>query len=163
MGFIQPEDIDLLKRYDVKICHCPSASMHGAYGVIAHGLFPELIRAGVTVTLGTDSATAGRFLDLVRVMYLAAAGHKDARENPLEIGAHKALEMGTIEGARGLGWDNEIGSKKGKKADLTLVDTREWHGIPRRPSHLIYSASGLSVSQSSSMESGDERQKIRNG
>jgi cytosine/adenosine deaminase-related metal-dependent hydrolase len=149
MGFIQPEDIDLLKRYDVKICHCPSASMHGAYGVISHGLFPELIRAGVTVTLGTDSATAGRFLDLVRVMYLAAAGHKDARENPLEIGAHKAFEMGTIEGARGLGWDNEIGSiEEGKKADLTLVDTGEmaWHPEGDPISHLIYSASGSSVS-----------------
>jgi cytosine/adenosine deaminase-related metal-dependent hydrolase len=149
MGFIQPEDIDLLKRYDVKVCHCPSASMHGAYGVISHGLFPELIRAGVTVTLGTDSATAGRFLDLVRVMYLAAAGHKDARENPLEIGAHKALEMGTIEGARGLGWDTEIGSiEEGKKADLTIVDTREmaWHPEGDPISHLIYSASGSSVS-----------------
>jgi len=149
MGFIQPEDIELLKRYDVKICHCPSASMHGAYGVISHGLFPELIRAGVTVTLGTDSATAGRFLDLVRVMYLAAAGHKDARENPLEIGAHKALEMGTIEGAKGLGWDNEIGSiEEGKKADLALVDTREmaWHPEGDPISHLIYSASGSSVS-----------------
>jgi cytosine/adenosine deaminase-related metal-dependent hydrolase len=101
------------------------------------------------VTLGTDSATAGRFLDLVRVMYLAAAGHKDARENPLEIGAHKALEMGTIEGARGLGWDNEIGSiEEGKKADLTLVDTREmaWHPEGDPISHLIYSASGSSVS-----------------
>jgi 5-methylthioadenosine/S-adenosylhomocysteine deaminase len=82
-------------------------------------------------------------------MYLAAAGHKDARENPLEIGAHKALEMATIEGARGLGWDREIGSiEEGKKADLVLIDTRgiEWHPEGDPVTHLIYSASGSSVS-----------------
>jgi cytosine/adenosine deaminase-related metal-dependent hydrolase len=149
MGFIRPDDIDLLKRHDVKVCHCPAASMHGAYGVIHHGFFPELIRAGVTVPLGTDSATAGRFLDLVRVMYLAAAGHKDARENPVEIGAHKALEMATIDGARGLGWEQEIGSlEERKKADIVLVDTTgmEWHPDGDPVTHLVYSASGSSIS-----------------
>jgi cytosine/adenosine deaminase-related metal-dependent hydrolase len=81
-------------------------------------------------------------------MYLAADAHKDVAGNPEEIGAYKALEMGTIDGARALLWEDQIGSlESGKKADLIIVDTSnpEWHPLMDPISNLVYSADGKSV------------------
>ena len=148
MGWVNEREIQWLKNHDVKVVHCPSASMHGAYGVISHGMFPEMIDAGVTVALGNDSATAGRFLDMVRTLYLAACAHKDVTANPEEIGAYKALEMATLNGARALLWDDKIGSlEAGKKADVIVIDMSgsEWHPLRDPITNLIYSADGKSV------------------
>jgi len=66
------------------------------------------------------------------------------------MGAHKAFEMATIDGAHGLLWDDEIGSiEEGKLADLVIVDRRNWEWQPRPDfnpiANLVYSASGASV------------------
>jgi 5-methylthioadenosine/S-adenosylhomocysteine deaminase len=150
LGWIEPEEIEDLVAADVKAVHCPSASMLGGFGVIAHGTFPEMIDAGLTVALGTDAGAISRFMDLVRVMYLAACGHKDARIDPTAMGAHTAFEMATCAGARALLWSDEIGSlEPGKAADLVVFDTdgAEWHPRPlRNPvANLVYSASGHSA------------------
>ena len=55
MGWIEEDDIAVLKEHDVSICHCASASMFGGFGCIAHGKFPELVDARVRVVLGTDA------------------------------------------------------------------------------------------------------------
>ncbi|MEQ8699344.1 MAG: amidohydrolase [Bauldia litoralis] len=148
MGYPDDQEIRWLKSENVKIAHCPSASMFGAYGVIQNKKMPEMIEAGLTVSLGTDSATAGRFLDMVRVMYLASSAHKDAYHDPLKIGAYKALEMATIEGARACLWDDEIGSlETGKRADVIVVDMSglHWHPNPDPICTLVYAANGNDV------------------
>jgi cytosine/adenosine deaminase-related metal-dependent hydrolase len=148
MGAVNDQEIGWLSEHDVKVAHCPSASMFGAYGVIWNRPIPQMIRRGVTVSLGTDSATAGRFLDLVRCMYLAACAHKDAYADPEIMNAHKALEMATIQGARACLWDDEIGSlEAGKLADLVLVDMSSIEWVPRWDPvrDFIYSASGSSI------------------
>ncbi len=150
LGWIVPEEVELLVSADVKAVHCPSASMLGGFGVIAHGTFPEMLDAGLTVALGSDAGAISRFLDLVRVMYVAACGHKDARIDPTIAGAHAAFEMATTNGARALLWDDRIGSlEPGKAADLVIFDTDaiEWHPNPLRNgiASLIYSASGRSA------------------
>jgi cytosine/adenosine deaminase-related metal-dependent hydrolase len=150
MGAVNAEEVRWLVEQAVKVCHCPSASMLGGLGCIAHGRFPEMLQAGVTVSLGTDAAAISRFLDMVRVMYLAANAHKDATADPTAIGCYKALEMATIDGARALGWDDQIGSlEPGKQADITIMAASgaEWYP---RPLHnpvadLVYSADGKSV------------------
>ena len=122
--------------------------MHGSYGVIANRMMPRMIEAGLSVSLGTDSATAGRFLDMVRVMYLAACAHKDAYADPLKVGAYKALEMATIDGARACLWDDEIGSlEPGKKADLVIIDMEGLHWAPPIDpiNSLVYAANGSDV------------------
>jgi cytosine/adenosine deaminase-related metal-dependent hydrolase len=111
-------------------------------------MFPRMIERGLTVGLGTDSATAGRFLDMVRVMYLAACAHKDAYADARIMGAYKALEMATIDGARAVLWDDQIGSLEvAKKADVVLVDMRGFQWQPMRDpvTNFIYSANGESV------------------
>lgn len=145
MGYPDDREVAWLKEDDVKVAHCPSASMHGAYGVIHNRMIPAMVEAGITVALGTDSATAGRFLDMVRVMYLASCAHKDAYHDPLKIGAYKALEMATIEGARACLWDDEIGSlEPGKRADVVLVDMTglHWHPNPDPIATFVYAANG---------------------
>jgi cytosine/adenosine deaminase-related metal-dependent hydrolase len=148
MGAANEAEIDWLKHYDVKVAHCPSASMFGAYGVIGNKRIPEMIRKGVTVSLGTDSATAGRFLDMVRCMYLAACAHKDAYVDPEIMGAYKALEMATIDGAKACLWDDQIGSLEvGKLADLALIDMSglDWKPCRDPIRNLVYGADGKSV------------------
>jgi 5-methylthioadenosine/S-adenosylhomocysteine deaminase len=148
MGWTSWEELDMLKKHDVKIAHCPSASMQGGYGCIAHGKFPEMLDKGITITLGHDSASCGRSLDMFFVMYLAAAGHKDARVNPLVIGPYKALEMATIDCARGLLWEDKIGSLEvGKRADIITLNmnTSEWWPMWNVVANLVYSADGSCV------------------
>lgn len=148
MGWTTLEELDMLKKYDVKVAHNPTASMHGAYGCIAHGKFPEMIEKGITVTLGHDSVSCGRTLDMFFVMYTAAAGHKDARLDPLVIGPYKALEMATIDCARGLMWEDKIGSLEvGKRADVITLDmnTAEWWPMWDVVANLVYSGDGSCV------------------
>src|SRR5207253_5565217 len=76
--------------------------------------------------------------------------HKDAKADPTVIGAHRALEMATVNGARSLLWDREIGSlETGKRADVLIVDTDaiEWQPDPFTTpvANLVYSATGASV------------------
>jgi 5-methylthioadenosine/S-adenosylhomocysteine deaminase len=151
LGWISPDELELLVAGEVKAVHCPSASMLGGFGVIAHGTFPEMCDAGLTVALGTDAGAISRFLDLVRVMYLAACAHKDARIDPTVLGAHAAFEMATVGGARALLWSDHIGSlEPGRAADIVVFETDglDWHPNPlRNPvANLVYSASGSSAS-----------------
>ncbi len=151
MGFLADADIEQLAQLDVSVCHCPSASMFGGFGCVSHGRFPELVERGVRITLGTDAAAVSRFLDLVRSMYLVACAHKDVRADPTVIGACKALEMATVNGARSQLWDKDIGSlEAGKCADVVIIDTSgiEWQPSPldNPIGNLVYSATGSSVS-----------------
>jgi cytosine/adenosine deaminase-related metal-dependent hydrolase len=150
MGALNEAEIEVVAKADVRVAHCPSASMLGGFGCVSHGKIPELVGAGVTVSLGTDAGAISRFLDMVRIMYLAACAHKDARLDPEVMGAHKAFEMATIDGARALHWDDEIGSlEAGKCADIVLIRTDSLEWLPRKHhnpvANLVYSASGASV------------------
>ncbi len=148
MGYPNEREIQWLKEHDVKIAHCPSASMHGAYGVVGHGMMKRMIDEGLTVSLGTDSATAGRFLDMVRVMYLAACAHRDQFADATIMGAYKALEMATIDGARALLWEKEIGSlEPGKRADIVIVGMNglHWHPNLDPVRSMIYAGDGNDV------------------
>jgi 5-methylthioadenosine/S-adenosylhomocysteine deaminase len=150
MGAITEEDVAILQAFDPSVCHCPSASMFGGFGCIAHGKFPELVETGVRVVLGTDACAISRFIDMVRIMYLAACAHKDVKADPTVIGAYKAMEMATIDGAKALLWDDEIGSlEPGKLADVVVADAEgiEWQPRPMElpVANLVYSASGACV------------------
>lgn len=151
MGWITDEDVDAVVEADVSVCHCPSASMFGGFGCVTHGKFPELIARGVRVTLGSDACAISRFLDMVRIMYLAACAHKDVKTDSTVIGAHKAFEMATVDAAKALMWDDEIGSLEvGKKADIVIADATglEWEPNPldNPIGNLVYSSNGSAVS-----------------
>ncbi len=149
-GWITPEAVKIISRHDVKVCHCPGASMHGAYGSCSRGKFPELIEQGVTVCLGVDTAAENNSLDMFRAMYQAATCHKEARLDNSLISPEQALEMATINGARALMWEDEIGSiEVGKKADLVLIDIKKPNWLPiydfSTIPNLVYSGDGADV------------------
>lgn len=150
LGALGDEEIDLLCDAGTAGVHCPSASMLGGFGTIAHGTFPEMLDRGMTVALGSDACAISRFVDMVRVAHLAACAHKDARIDPTVMGARVAFEMLTVGGARALRWQDEIGSlAPGMKADMSIFDTRgmAWHPNPlvNPVADLVYSASGAAV------------------
>lgn len=144
------EEVGLLTEHRTSVAFCPSTSLKLAKGATAIGKYPEMRDAGVWVGLGTDGVAAAGNMNLMRQLYLVAGLFKDARVDPEMVGAHQALRMATIEGARALSWDDEIGSlEPGKKADLVLFDLDHFEWTPYRDpvQALVWSVSPASIAQ----------------
>jgi len=138
------EEITILQQYDVRVSHNPGSNLKLASGIAR---VPELLAAGVLVSLGTDSSASTNNLDMFEEMRLAALIHKGVSGDPLAIPANVALRLGTVYGARSL-WLDQVGTLEvGMKADLISLDIEQAHFYPRSDyrSHLIYSASGHDV------------------
>ncbi len=100
--------------------HCPESNLK-----LASGLCPaaKLKAAGITVALGTDGPASNNDLDMLGEMRSAALLGKGVAEDPAALSADQVLAMATIEGARVLGLDAQIGSlEPGKWADLAAID-----------------------------------------
>ncbi len=142
---LSQDDIDLLKRYDVKVSHNPESNMKLASGVAP---VPALIESGVCVGLGTDGCSSNNNLDLFAEMDTAAKIHKVHQMDPTVMDAATVLRMATIKAARVLGLEAAIGSLEvGKLADLIVVDTAKPHLTPMYDpiSHLVYAVRGSDV------------------
>jgi 5-methylthioadenosine/S-adenosylhomocysteine deaminase len=139
------EEIALLAERKVAVSHNPVSNLKLASGVAR---VPELLAAGITVGLGTDSVASNNNLDLFGEVRTAALIHKGVSGDPTVIPAAEALRMGTVSGARALGLDGITGVlQPGMKADFIAVNTAKTHFIPRTDmvSHLVYAASGADV------------------
>ena len=112
---------------------------------------PEMWDSGVSVGLGTDGPASNNSLDMFDTMKTCALLHKAQRWDPQVADAQKVLDMATIEGAKCIGMENELGSiVPGKRADLALIRTHEPNMIPIHAaqslvSDLVYSARGSNV------------------
>ena len=95
-------------------------------------LFRSLRAAGVRLGLGTDgTAGSNNDLNMMEEMDLAAKLQKVTRMDPRALGARDAVEMATIEGARALHLEKEIGSlEPGKKADFIVLGLDAPHAVP---------------------------------
>lgn len=118
---------DLLAGTGTRILHCPSANMKLGSGIAP---IPEYLEAGLTVSLGSDGAPCNNRLDLFAEM--RTAGLLQAlRLGPGTLPARDLLRMATIEAARALGWDDEMGTlEPGKRANLVLIDPSRPHALP---------------------------------
>jgi 5-methylthioadenosine/S-adenosylhomocysteine deaminase len=148
MVYVDDADVARLARRGVKVVHCPTAGLKHTKGLAAHGRFPEMVDAGVCVSLGGDSGNGSNHFDMLRLMYLAATLYKDARNDVAVLPAERVLEMATIRGAEALLLGDRIGSiEPGKRADLVLydLDTPEWRPLLNPVNNLVYAASGASV------------------
>lgn len=114
--WVNETDIGLLAARDVKVAHNPVANMILASGVCP---VPRLRREGVTVGIGTDGAASNDSNNMLEAMKMAALVQKLHHLDATRMSAADALRMATIEGARALAMDREIGSLEiGKKADV---------------------------------------------
>src|SRR6266849_4560724 len=127
--WVDAADMGVLARRQVGCVHNPSSNM-----MLASGVAPvvEMRAAGVRLGLGTDGpAGSNNDLDMMEEMDLAAKLQKVTRLDPRALGAEQALEMATIEGARALHMEAEIGSlEAGKKADLIVLRLDAPHAVP---------------------------------
>lgn len=122
-------DMKILAERQVGCVHNPSSNM-----MLASGVAPVVDQraAGMRVGLGTDGpAGSNNDLDMMEEMDLAAKLQKTYRVDPRALGAKGALEMATIEGARALHMEKEIGSlEKGKKADFVILKLDVPNAVP---------------------------------
>jgi 5-methylthioadenosine/S-adenosylhomocysteine deaminase len=127
--FVDEADRKTLADRQVGCVHNPSSNMMIASGVSP---VPEMRTAGVAVGLGTDGpAGSNNDLDLMEEMDLAAKLAKITKLNPLALNAKAVVEMATIDGARALHMEKEIGSlETGKKADLIVISLDEPNAVP---------------------------------
>lgn len=117
---MQPVDIEILARYDVRISHNPVSNMYLGSGVAP---IVEMRRAGLTVGLATDGAASNNCQDMLETIKCAGLAHKLAHQDPSAITAADVLDMATIDGARAIGQDERLGSlEPGKQADLFIYD-----------------------------------------
>lgn len=146
-GWLEPHEIALLAKRKPTVVCCPSSSIHNGYGNLKVGNHPELLALGVNVTLGTDHASSGT-VDLVQEMRYCACGYKELRLNPRVMPPEQAIEMATVNAARGAGLAGRIGAvEAGMEADFVLFDatTTEWQPLYNPVSNLVYSATGNTV------------------
>lgn len=124
---LTPEDIAACVATGTRIVHNPSAIM----SIRGRCPVPELLDAGVTVALGSDGIAPDRSYDMFRHMFQAMHYHRRHFCDAGVLPHGKVLEMVTIDAARALGMEHEIGSlEAGKKADIILVDLFKPHMMP---------------------------------
>jgi len=144
--FVDEADRKLLAERGVGCVHNPSSNMMIASGVSP---VPEMRSQGVAVGLGTDGpAGSNNDLDLMEEIDLAAKLAKISTMNPLALNARSVVEMATIDGARALHMEREIGSvEAGKKADLVLINLNEPNGVPMYDvyAQIAYASKGSDV------------------
>lgn len=124
---LRPADIEACVATGASIVHNPSAIM----SIIGRCPVPELIDAGVTVAIGSDGAAPDRGYDMFRHMWQCMHYHRRHFRDPDVLPHGKVLEMVTIDAARALSIDDELGSlETGKLADIILVDLFKPHMMP---------------------------------
>ena len=125
--------------------HNPESNMKLASGVAP---IIEMLKAGITVGLGTDGCASNNNLDLFQEMDTAAKLHKVSRLDPTVMDAKTVIRMATCLGAKALGLDHITGSLEvGKKADIIIIDLNKPHLTPLYDeySHIVYTATGADV------------------
>lgn len=142
---VDDHDIEILSSRNVKVSHNPVSNMYLANGVSP---VPRLLQSGITVGLGVDGAASNNNQDMFELMKMTVLLHKVVRRDPLAITAEKVLRMATIDGAKTLGLEKEIGSiEPGKKADIILVNLQESNMVALNniPSQIVYCGKASNV------------------
>lgn len=141
---LNDSEMEILSRTGAHVAHCPSSNLKLGSGVAQ---IVEMLERGVSVSLGADGAPCNNRLDMFTEMRTAALIQK-ALHGAEALPALTMLRMATIDGARALGLDKEIGSiEAGKRADLTLLSLEALHTTPHPDpiSTLVYAAEASDV------------------
>lgn len=142
---LSKDEIETLLQTKTNVVHCPSSNLK-----LGSGIAPvaELLKRGISVSLGADGAACNNRLDMFTEMRMAALLQK-ALHGPEVLPARRALRMATIDGAIAMGLDADIGSiEVGKKADLAVIRLGGIHTSPAARdvvSSIVYSAEASDV------------------
>jgi 5-methylthioadenosine/S-adenosylhomocysteine deaminase len=141
---LNSSELEVLSRTGTHVAHCPSSNLK-----LGSGLAPvfEMLERGISVSLGADGAPCNNRLDMFTEMRTAALIQK-ALHGAEALPALRVLRMATIDGARALGLNREIGSiETGKRADLILLNVNRPHMTPHPDpvSTIVYAAEASDV------------------
>ena len=145
---LDDSEVALLAQARANVSHCATTALRGGYGASTIGRFPEMHAQGVNITIGTDGNNDSNFHDMMRATHLVAGLHKDARQDTSLFTAEQAFTCATLNGARALQMEHQIGSlEPGKKADFVAHDTNrsEWRPLFNVMNQLVWSADGRGV------------------
>ena len=142
---VTDHDIDILKAHNVSVVTNPASNMK-----LGNGFAPiaRMLEKGVNVCLGTDGAASNNCLNMFHELSLLTLIHKGTGKTPQCVSAKEGFRIATINGAKALGLENEIGSiEVGKKADLAILDLNTPALTPKNNliAGLSYSANGSEV------------------
>lgn len=142
---LKPE-INLVKETGTHVIHCPESNLK-----LASGFAPivDLFAAGINIGIGTDGAASNNDLNMFSELRTASLIAKAKSEDSTAMPAHQALQMATLNGAKAIGLDHEIGSiEAGKAADLIAINLNQLSTQPvyNPISHLAYAVNNLQVS-----------------
>jgi len=138
-------DFDILKEKGVSVAHNPTSNLKLGSGIAN---VPLMLKKGINVALGTDGASSNNNLDMFEEMHIAALIHKGVNMQPTLVTAEEVLKMATVNGAKAIGFGNEVGQiKEGYKADIILIDMDKPHIVPVNDyiSALVYCVQGSDV------------------
>jgi 5-methylthioadenosine/S-adenosylhomocysteine deaminase len=142
---LDDEEMGILARAGTHVAHCPSSNLKLASGIAR---VSEMLARGINVSLGADGAPCNNRLDMLTEVRTAALLQK-VRCGAESLTARRALRMATIDGARALGLENEIGSLEiGKRADVILINLDHLHTSPRASdvvSSIVYAAQSSDI------------------
>jgi len=137
-------EVRALAKAGASISSCPVSNMKLATGGVAP--IPEMLKEGVNVTIGTDGSTTNNSMDMFGEMKTLALLQKSNRWDPTVVKAQEALDFATVNAAKALGLQKQIGSiEVGKQADIVIMDSRSPTLRPltmeNAVSNVVYSAS----------------------
>ena len=142
---VDQNEMSILQRTATNVVHCPSSNLKLGSGIAP---IKQMLDEGISVSIGADGAACNNRLDMFTEMRTAALLQK-ALHGPEVLTASRVLRMATIDGAKAMGLENEIGSiEVGKRADVIVVRLDSLHSTPQATdvvSALVYSAQPADV------------------
>jgi 5-methylthioadenosine/S-adenosylhomocysteine deaminase len=142
---LDQNEMSILQRTATNVVHCPSSNLKLGSGIAP---IKQMLDEGISVSLGADGAACNNRLDMFTEMRTASLLQK-ALHGPEVLTASRVLRMATIDGAKAMGLNNEIGSLEvGKRADVIVVKLNSLHSTPQPAdvvSALVYSAQPADV------------------
>lgn len=141
---VDSEDIAILAEKGVFVSHNPVSNLKLASGVMP---LPDMVKAGVRVSLGTDGTSSNNTLNLWEELRLAAILHNGVSGDALAVDPSQAFRMATLDGMRAMGYERVGLLEPGWRADVVLLDQRAPHALPvnDRAAYLVYAAQGGDV------------------
>ncbi|MEM2897033.1 MAG: amidohydrolase [Candidatus Bathyarchaeia archaeon] len=146
--WLSDKEIALLSKHNASVIHNPVSNMYLASGIAP---ISKILESKVRVALGTDASNCSNSQNMIEAMKIAACLQKVNSLDPTALKANQVIRMATIDGAKALGLEKEIGSiEVGKKADIIIIDLKRPHTVPLHDSMatLVYSASAQDVETS---------------